>query len=111
MLSKLFGNAVIEKVLFYILKNKTTYASQLRTIFNQPLYSFQRALDRLEQGSIIISHLKGKTRLYQFNSRYPFLKELQAFLEKAYISLPEEFQTKYYTPPIRKRPRRKGKPL
>lgn len=111
MLESLFGNVVIEKILFYLVVNDECYPSQLREVFQAPLYSFQRALARLEKGSIIVSHRKGKTLLYQFNPRYPFLKELKAFLEKAYDGFPQDIREKYYEPLTRKRPRRQGKPL
>ncbi len=111
MFEYLFGNPVIEKVLFYIIRNEKTYASQLSRIFEMPLFSFQKALERLERGGIIVSQKEGKTRLYQFNPRYPMLREFRSFLEKAYSFLPEDFQMKYYEAPVRKRPRRKGKPL
>ena len=111
MLENLFGNAVIEKVLFYLLKNEKTYASELSKIFEIPLFSFQMALERLEKGGILASHKVGRTRLYQFNPRYAVLSELLLFLEKSYSFLPEQFCQKYYERPTRKRPRRKGKPL
>lgn len=111
MLEHLFGNPVIEKVLFYLLQNEKCYPSELREVFQTPLYSFQRALGRLEKGGIVVCHREGKTLLYQFNPRYPFLNELKAFLGKAYTFFPEDIREKYYEPRIRKRPRRQGKPL
>lgn len=111
MLESLFGNAVIEKILFYLVVNEECYASQLREVFQVPLFSFQRALARLEKGGIIVSQRKGKTLLYQFNPRYPFLKELKLFLEKAYDGFPQDIREKYYEQMTRKRPRRQGKPL
>lgn len=111
MLEYLFGNPVIEKVLFFLSVNEKCYPSQLREVFQNPLYSFQRALSRLEKGGVIVSHQEGKTLLYQFNPRYPFLNELKAFLYKAYGFFPEEIKVKYYEPMTRKRPRRRGKPL
>jgi DNA-binding transcriptional ArsR family regulator len=111
MLENLFGNSVIEKILFFLLKNEKTYASQLSQVFEIPLFSFQTALNRLEKGGVVVSHMVGRTRLYQFNPRYALLKELKIFLDKAYTFLPEDFQRRYYESPIRKRPRRKGKPL
>ncbi len=111
MLEKLFGNVVIEKLLFYLLLNEEAYGLELSRVFEMPLYSIQRAFERLESGGIIVSVLKGKTRIYRFNPRYPFLKELKAFLERAYTFLPRELKKKYYEAPVRRRPRRKGKPL
>jgi hypothetical protein len=111
MLEALFGNSVIEKVLFYLLVNRTCYPSQLKTIFQIPLYSFQIALGRLEKGGIIVSQKMGKTLVYQFNPLYPFLNPLKMFLEKAYLAFPEEIRQAYYEPILRKRPRRQDKPL
>jgi hypothetical protein len=111
MLEYLFGNVVIEKILFFLEVNEECYPSQLKEIFQSPLYSFQRALMRLEKGGVIVSHRKGKTLIYQFNPRYPFLEELRMFLKKAYQFFPQEIRQKYYEPFIRKRPRRQGKPL
>ena len=109
MLEKLFGNVVIEKIFFYLLLNEKSYASQLKKVLHIPLYSVQMALSRLEQGGILVRHAVGKTQIYQWNPRYPFLVELKAFLQKAYNSLPENIRMQFYETPIRKRPRRKGK--
>lgn len=111
MLESLFGSKVLEKILFYLLVNNKCYGSQLNSIFEESLSSFQKGLDRLEFGGIIVSFLEGKTRVYQFNPRYPFLSELKSFLKKAYAFLPIELRERFYQPKIRKRPRRKGKPL
>ncbi len=111
MLETLFGGKNIEKILFFILINNSCYASKLSNIFGEALSPFQKALDRLEIGNVLVSFLEGKTRIYKFNPRYPFLNELKSFLIKAYEFLPVEYKNKYYEPKIRKRPRRKGKPL
>lgn len=111
MLENLFGNPVIEKILFYLLVNQKCYPSQLKGIFQMPLYSFQKAFMRLEKGGVVVSHKEGKTLVYQLNPRYPFLEELEKFLRKAYESFPEAFRQKYYEPISRTRPRRQGKPL
>ena len=111
MLERLFGNPVIEKIFFYLLANKACYGSQLSKTFSIPLYSIQLALARLEDGDIIVASKVGKTVLFQFNPRYPFLKELLIFIEKAYSSLPQDLKEKYYEPVTRKRPRKRNKPL
>ncbi len=111
MLEALFGTPTIEKILFFLVVNKKCYPSQLKKVFQSPLYSFQKALARLEKGGVIVSHREGKTLIYEFNPRYPFLAELEAFLQKAYSFFPIEIQEKYYEPVIRKRPRRQRKPL
>jgi hypothetical protein len=62
----------------------------------------------LEQGGILYSRLKGKVRLFGFNPRYAFRKELESLLEKALEFVPDQDKEKYYRP--RLRPRRTGKP-
>ena len=111
MLEALFGNETIERVLFYLLKNKTCYALQLKKQFQSTLSPMQQALLRLEKGGILVSSLIGKTRIFQFNPRYLFLEELCSFLQRVYETLPDKIKKKYYEMPVRKRPRRTGKPL
>ncbi|OGN59669.1 MAG: hypothetical protein A3F40_01055 [Chlamydiae bacterium RIFCSPHIGHO2_12_FULL_27_8] len=96
MLEKLFGGKNIEKIFFFLLINQRCYGQQLSRIFEQSVFPFQKALDRLENGGVIVSLLEGKTRMYQFNPRYPFLKELKEFIEKAYKFLPQDQKDKYY---------------
>lgn len=92
MLESLLGNSIIEKILFFISVNQKCYPSQLKSRFELPLYSFQRAFKRLEKGGVVVSYKEGKTLLYQFNPWYPFLSELEAFLQKAYLFLPKEMK-------------------
>ena len=111
MLEKLFGNIIIEKVLLYLLVKEKSYASEMTRVFALSLYSVQRALLRLEEGSIIVGIPEGKIVMYSFNPRYPFLKELKDFLQKVYSSLPSAIKSKYYDRIQRTRPRRRKKPL
>jgi len=111
MLEPILGGKNAEKVLFFLLKNGRCYGAELKRVFEEAISPFQKTLDRLESGGVIVSFLEGRTRSYQFNPRYPFLKELKAFLEKAYLFLPQKIKDQYYEPKVRKRPRRKGKLL
>lgn len=111
MLEQLFGGEIIEKVLFYMIVNKKCYASELRSSFSISLFGIQRALGRLEGQGILVSVLEGRNRVYYWNPRYPILDEFKSFIEKAYSFLPEDVKKKYYERDVRKRPRKKGKPL
>ncbi|OVE74799.1 transcriptional regulator, partial [bacterium E08(2017)] len=55
------------------------------------------------------SRSEGRTRLYRFNPRYSFLKELKALLSKALSFYPEDERETLTI--VRRRPRRKDKPL
>jgi len=107
MLEVILGNKTAEKVLFYVSVYGEGYAKKMADTFEVSLNGIQMQLKRLEDGGVIVSQLKGKTRIYQFNPNYAFLKELKAILIKAMGFLPEKTLNKYYR--NRTRPRRKGK--
>ncbi len=109
MLEDLFGSKNRERVLQFILANDQGYARQIADFYGSSIDPIQKQLERLEQGGILVSQTVGRTRLFMFNPRYAFRKELIALLEKARSFYPEseiERLTKQ-----RKRPRRTGKPL
>ena len=109
MLESLFGNATVEKVLLYLQNYQEGHASEIAATFSVRLSVVQKQLKRLEEGGIIVSQLKGRTRLYSWNPRYPFADELHALLEKSFNFISEADLKKYYRK--RMRPRRSGKPL
>ena len=109
MLESIFGNATMEKILFFIFTYRNGYARQMANSFDIPVNGIQQQLLRLENGGVLVSQMIGKTRLYQFNPIFPFIDELKRLLEKAISTLPQKELEKYYR--NRTRPRRKGKPL
>jgi len=109
MLEALFGNITVEKILFFLNTYGEGYPLRMAKTFDVPVNRIQQQLKRLEEGSIVVSRLAGRVRLYTFNPRYPFLNELRAFISKAFEFLPEDQKEKYYRQ--RTRPRRAGKPL
>jgi len=109
MLEGLLGNATAEKVLLYIEQYGEGYALAIAKTFDKVTLSMvQRQLQRFERAGILVSVSKGRTRLFQWNPRYPFLVEVRAILRKALTSLPERDQRLYFRE--RRRPRRTGKP-
>ena len=109
MLEKIFGSVTAERVLLYLTAYGEGYATGIAKTFGIPLNMVQKQLARFEEASLISSTLKGRTRIYTWNPRYPFLKEFKAYLEKAFEFLPQEEKERYYLE--RRRPRRGGKPL
>ena len=77
MLEGLFGNIIIEKILFFLFVYGEGYPLGIARVFGVPVNRIQQQLKRLENGGIIASRLIGKVRLYTFNPRFPFLKELK----------------------------------
>ncbi len=109
MLEPVFGNATIEKILFALEVYGQAYPAGLAKLFGIPVNGIQQQFKRLEDGGVVVSLMAGRTRLYQLNPRYAFLKELKALIQKALKYLPEKEIQKYYVK--RTRPRMKGKPL
>jgi DNA-binding transcriptional ArsR family regulator len=109
MLEGLFGNAMIEKILFFLNTYGEGYPLRMARVFEVPVNRVQQQLKRLEDGGIVVSRLAGRVRLYTLNPRSPFLRELRSLISKAYEFIPDEEKDKYYR--MRTRPRRTGKPL
>ena len=68
----------------------------------------QQQLARFERAGLLVSVLKGRTRLFLWNPRYLFLAEVRALLAKALRALPDSERRRYFSQ--RRRPRRSGKP-
>ncbi len=109
MLKGVFGNATAERVLLYLEQYEEGYAKGIADNFEDLTISMvQRQLERFERGGLLVSGLKGRTRLFLWNPRYPFLRELRPLLRRALDVLPEEEKRLYFRK--RRRPRRVGKP-
>ncbi len=109
MLEPLFGSTYAEYVLLFLLARDEGYAAEMARFFGVRLYGIQRQLERLEAGGVLVSRQVGRTRVYTFNPRYPFLEELKALLHKALTFYPDETRERLLF--NRRRPRRRGKPL
>ena len=109
MLDLLLGNATAEKVLLYLERYEEGYAKAIADTFGSVSVSMvQQQLARFERGGLLVSLLKGRTRLFVWNPRYPFLAEVRSLLAKALRALPESELRGYFAQ--RRRPRRTGKP-
>jgi hypothetical protein len=109
MLEPLLGTKNKERALLFIYAREEGYPRQIARFFNTDLKAIQNQLDNLESGGVLYSRLKGRTRLYLFNPRYAFLSELKNLLEKALSFYPDEEREALLL--VRKRPRRREKPL
>lgn len=109
MLEAIFGSAVREKVLLFILSREKGYSTEIAGFFNISLSQIQKQMDGLEAGGVLVSQNAGRTRVYEFNPKYQFLDELKTLLEKALSFYPKEIQENLMM--NRRRPRRRNKPL
>ena len=109
MLEPLFESEPKEKALLYLYTHGESYSREIARAFGLYGNTVQYQLLKLESGGVLYSKLKGRTRLFGFNPRYAFKKELTALLAKALTFVPKEELDLLYRP--RLRPRRTGKPL
>ncbi len=109
MLEPLLGSRSRERVLVFLRSRGEGYARQIAKFYETDLAPIQKQMDRLEGGGLLAGRPAGRTRLYTFDPRYPFLKELTALLDKAISFYPSDVQEGLLL--NRRRPRRRGKPL
>jgi len=107
VLEGLVGNATVEKALLYLDQFEQGYPSEIARAFDLPVAMVQRQLDRLERGRIVVSRLRGRTRLFEWNPAFPFRDELRALLRKALRALPARERKRFL--PERRRPWPTGK--
>ena len=105
----ILGSKNAERVLMFILARDQGYTREIARFSGADPDSVQKQLVRLELGGLLVSKSEGRTRLYRFNPRYSFLKELKALLNKALTFYPPDEREQLTV--VRRRPRRKEKPL
>ncbi len=109
MLEPIVGSRSSEQVFIFLIARETGYATEIARFFDADLYAIQKQLERLENSDVLVSQKVGRTRVYEFNPRYPFLIELKALLKKVLSYYPEEIKEALLM--NRRRPRKKDKPL
>jgi len=109
MLEPLLESPVKEKILLFLLVNKDSYPRDIARNFGVNFTTVLYQLKKMEAAGVLYSQLRGKVRLYGLDPRYPFRKELEALLRKAFDFLSQADKDTYYI--RRRRPRLSGKPL
>lgn len=109
MLEAIVGNASAEKVLLFITARNSGYAREIATTFNADVTPIKNQLERMERDGMLMHEKVGRTKVYKFNPRFPFVTEVTALGQKALGYLPQNLQEELIY--NRRRPRREGKPL
>ena len=109
MIEVLLGSLNCERVLTFLWARQQGYAREIARYFQTGLAPIQQQMDKLEQGGVLYSELMGRTRVYKFDPRYPFLSELGKLLDKVLKAYPDTERESLLM--NRRRPRRRGKPL
>jgi hypothetical protein len=109
LLKPILGSENAENVLVFILARGEGNSTEIARFYKVEIFGIQTQMAKLETGSVLVSKKVGRTRVFAFNPRYPFLKELKALLQKALSFYPPQLQEELIM--NRRRPRRSGKPL
>lgn len=109
VLDAIFGSRSAAQVLLFVEAYGSGHASRMATTYDVSVMGIQRQLKRLEAQGIFVSRNVGRTRVFEFNTRLPTVKNLRRFLRDELDQLPEDYIQQYYRQ--RERPRRTGKEL
>jgi adenosyl cobinamide kinase/adenosyl cobinamide phosphate guanylyltransferase len=109
MLESLVGSTNAERILLFMAEREKGYAQEIAKTFDVAPSQIQRVLDRMERDGMFVSNEVGRTRVYEFNPRFPFRDDVKAMFSKALTMYPDEIQAAIRKG--RRRPRRKDKPL
>lgn len=108
VLEALVGSPTAERVLLFLAARQRGYAREIAQTFDVAPSQVQRVMERMERDGLLVAQNIGRTRLYEFNPRFPFREKVVDLFSDALARYPQEFQDKVRL--NRLRPRRKGKP-
>lgn len=107
VLEAILGSPSAVQVLLFLEAYGSGYASRIASTHDVSVMGIQRQLRRLESEGVLVSRTVGRTRVFEFNTRNPTVRNLREFLAAELELLPESELKKYYRQ--RQRPRRTGK--
>ena len=109
VLKAIFSNRSAVQVLLFLEAYGSGHGARIAATYEVPVMAIQRQLKRLESGGVLISRMVGGSRIFEFNTRSPTVRNLREFLRAELDELPEDMTKRYYRQ--RQRPRRTGKEL
>jgi hypothetical protein len=107
VLDGIFGNRSAAQALLFLEAYGSGHASRIADTYGVSVNGVQRQLRRLEVAGILVSRTIGRSRVFEFNTRIPSVRNLRVFLASELDLLPESDMRAYYRQ--RQRPRRTGK--
>jgi len=107
MLEPLLGSTNAERVLDLCSHARGRLRAKIALFFETDCMAFKNNRKNSKVSGVMVSRKVGRTRLYTFSPRYPFLTELKGLLDKALTFYPETRRNDLLM--NRRRPRRKGK--
>lgn len=109
MIEAITSSTNAERVLLFITARESGYAGEIAKAFSTNISPIQKQLDRMERDGLLINEKVGRTRVYSYNPRYPFVPEVRALMNKVLELYPDGMKEELLY--NRRRPRKKDKPL
>jgi DNA-binding transcriptional ArsR family regulator len=107
MLDLILGNTSAARALLHVFHYGEIHASAIARDYKIALTPIRYQLERFENAGILVAKQVGRSRLFSFNKKSPWVKSLLEIIELAYESIPLEERQVLFA--ARRRPRRKGK--
>ena len=107
MLDKLFGNETLAMIFLNLFHYGEVYSGMIEKNTGTGSRAVLNQLNKMEEIGILVSREVGRTRLYQFNPKSPFIKPLKEIIEIIYSNMNIKLKEKTFKE--RMRPRAKGK--
>ena len=109
MLEKLFGNETLAMIFLNLFHYGEVYSGMIEKNTGTGSRAVLNQLNKMEEIGILVSREVGRTRLYQFNPKSPFIKPLKEIIEITYSNMNIKLKEKTFKE--RMRPRAKGKEI
>ena len=107
MLDKIFGNETIALIYLNLFHYGEIYSALIEKNTGVGSRAVLNQLSKMEEVGILVSRSVGRTRLYQFNPKSPFVKPIKEIIQITYLNMTLKLKEKMFKE--RMRPRAKGK--
>jgi predicted transcriptional regulator len=107
MLDKIFGNETISMIYLNLFHYDEVYSALIEKNTGIGSRAVLNQLNKMEEAGVLVSRSVGRTRLYQFNPKSPFVKPIKEIIEIIYSNMNIKMKEKMFKE--RMRPRAKGK--
>jgi hypothetical protein len=97
-----------EKILIYLMVKNSGYPKEIADFFKIGVTPLQKQMLKLEEHGVLVSHLVGRSRVFQLNPQYRLMGELKALISGALQAYPQDIKEGLIIQ--RAKPRRAGKP-
>lgn len=107
MLDKLFGNETLAMIFLNLFHYGEVYSGLIEKNTGTGSRAVLNQLNKMEEAGILVSREVGRTRLYQFNPKSPFIKPIKEIINITYSNMSIKLKEQMFKE--RLRPRAKGK--